>query len=363
MADRITRFNAASTTSGAPSGTVSAMAKKAAKKVAAKKVAKKPAKAPVKKPAKAGTKTPAKTPAKAPVKKPVTPTPKAPEVKATRASDALAEMFARWNMGGLSKWISDSIKAGKTDAEISVGIYDQPEYKQRFPAMESLRGKPGGAITEAEYLSLENGYKSVLRYYGLEDSMYDNPDDFASLISNGVSAREVEERMGLAKRLVESYTADPNIRVALRANFPFVTDRDLMIYALDPQKKGRDHIEKLSRQAIVSGSAVTSGLTLSQRYASSLANDSMIRGMTDESGQLNEDRVRETLASASAFSDKQRRLAAMDGESFTDEDAVDIAVKRDTKKALASRRRSLREQARFGGSSGIASGSLSSPGL
>jgi hypothetical protein len=252
----------------------------------------------------------------------------------------------------LAAWVESQIIAGKTEAEIAADIYDQPAYKAAFPAMEDLR-KKGQTITEAEYRATEQTYRDTLAYYGLAGSPYDTSATITQLMKSVVSPRELETRLDDARAVAQS--TDPNVKRAL-VDYYNINENDLMMYALDPAGQGKDYIERLSRTAVLAGVAETARLGLSKTYAESLAMDTAFDNRTEAD-------VRETVQNAAALSVNQSRLAQLEGDTFTGEDALDIVAKKDQSKALASRKRAEREQSRFSGSSSASSRTLGGSGI
>lgn len=268
------------------------------------------------------------------------------------AISSVAAELTRFGLVDLAAWVEQQIIAGKTEAEIAAAIYDQPAYKAAFPAMEELR-KKGQTITEAEYRATEQTYRDTLAYYGLAGSTYDSPATITQLMKSMVSPRELESRLDNARAV--SQATDPNVQRAL-VDYYGINANDLMIYALDPQGQGKDHVEKLARTAVLAGVAESARLGLSRTYAESLAMDSAFDNRTEAD-------IRETVQSAAALSVNQSRLAQLEGETFTGEDALDIVAKKDQEKALASQKRANREKARFSGASGVTANALRGGGL
>ena len=218
--------------------------------------------------------------------------------------------------------------------------------------MKALRAR-GRAMTEAEYLSTQKSYEDTLYAYGLRGSAYDNGDTFTRLIESEVSPRELEERINNAKMVVDS--ADPNVKRALTEYYG-IGYGDLMTYALDPKGVGKDHVEKLARTATLHGIAQTMQLSLSQQYTEQLAMDKSFANSTEAD-------FRSVVSDMADLSNSQRRLAAIDGGTFSDQDSGDIVVKKDNAKILASRQRAAREAARFSGSSGVSGTTLRGRGI
>ena len=277
-----------------------------------------------------------------------TPPPPAPTPAATpNVPQYLLDMFGQCGLNDLAAWYVRRVVEGATEAQIAAEIYDQPAYQRRFPAMAALRAR-GRAISEAEYMAVERSYRDTMAAYGLRDSVYDKQETFTKLIESEVSVRELEERIGDAEMVVDS--TDQNVKNALLVNYG-ISSNDLLTYALDPKGRGKDYVERLARSATLQGIAKTMGLGLSKGYAENLATDSVFDNSTEAD-------FREALSSVSDLAATQKRLAAIDKQKFTDADAADAVIKRDSGKILASRARAQREQARFSGSAGTGTGAL-----
>lgn len=277
--------------------------------------------------------------------KPATP---APSTDATGViPDYLLSMFNQYGLKELASWYIKSVQSGMTDAEIAEAIYDQPEYKKRFPAMAALRAK-GHALSEAEYLSVEKSYRDSMAAYGLAGSVYDSQATFTRLMESEVSVRELEERLSDAKMVVDS--TDPNIKNALASNYG-MTYGDLMTYALDPKGMGKEHVDRLARSATLQGIAQSFSLQLNKVYSEQLAMDSAFNNATEAD-------YRSALSDVAGVASTQGRLGGIEGTKVTDADVADAVIKKDAKKLLASQRRAQREQARFAGSSGVSAATL-----
>lgn len=264
----------------------------------------------------------------------------------------LVDMFAQYGLSDLGTWYLGRVQAGATEAQIAEELYDQPAYQARFPAMAALRTK-GRAMTEAQYMAVEKSYRDSLAAYGLRASVYDNPTTFAGLMESEVSTRELEERLQDAKMVVDA--ADPNVRKVLLETYG-IGGTDLLAYALDPKGQGKDHVEKLARSATLQGLARTMSLNMSQQYAENLAMDTAFDNRTEAD-------YRDALSNVSELTTAQSRLASIEGQAFTAEDAADVVVKKDARKTLASRERAAREAARFSGSSGLSGATLRGSGI
>jgi hypothetical protein len=107
------------------------------------------------------------------------------------------------------------IRRDLSDAETRLEIRKLPAYNRRFGAIKRRIDRGLTAISEAEYLALEDQYANTMRRFGLPESYYTkqtnrtNPT-FESLIEFDVSPVELEDRLALGqKRVME---AAPQVR-------------------------------------------------------------------------------------------------------------------------------------------------------
>jgi hypothetical protein len=149
------------------------------------------------------------------------------------AADSLAALFDTYGLGSLAGLVADMMKNGMSEAAIVAQLRETPEYKQRFPGMAALRQNGYNAISEAEYLQLEDSYHQALQTAGLPAGFYDSPQDFVKFMSNGVDPSEVKQRATAAVELANQ--VDPSQRELLGSMYG-VNTGDLAAYFLDPKK-------------------------------------------------------------------------------------------------------------------------------
>ena len=255
-------------------------------------------------------------------------------------TDALMSMFDNWLAEGFN---NDAIMMKFRGTEI---------YTKRFPGMKALSDR-GQAITEAEYIRLESSYRGVLSSYGLPTEFYDSPDDYGQFIANNVSPDEVDERAATGQRILQS--ADKRILAEL-GEYYGVTQGTALAYLLDANK-AQDLIRRQVRAATIGGSGERFRFDMRRDYSERLGATSLgqtIDGMSPEAAA----RLDQSFATARRVADRERVLANIDREDFADLDAVD-SMFGDLGKQLASQQRAKRERARFMGTAGIGSSSLS----
>jgi hypothetical protein len=157
----------------------------------------------------------------------------AAEQERLRTMNAIAAMSGIMSTYGLSS-LMDKIKGWVTDgyeADAIMGlIRDTSEYKARFPAMEAL-AKKNRAMSEAEYISYEQTAAHYESLFGLPEGMLTGKDMVTKLLSNEVSARELEERA--TKASAAQYELPPEFRTMMQ-DYYNIGSGGLTAYYLDP---------------------------------------------------------------------------------------------------------------------------------
>lgn len=153
------------------------------------------------------------------------------------ANDASAKatiqtLLDGYGLGSLADWYWSKYLAGEPDAQIMIELRQTPEYKQRFPGMADLAAK-GRAISEADYINIEQQYVSLFRQSGLPAGFYDQPSDFAKFIGEEVSPSEMGARLDVARTAL--YQTPPEVRDEL-ARLYGLGSGDVMAFLLDPTK-------------------------------------------------------------------------------------------------------------------------------
>lgn len=270
----------------------------------------------------------------------------------TSAYDLLKNEFAQYGLGDLVESVKSFIMAGVSPSEFTMRLRETTPYKIRFKANED-RVKAGlAAISEAEYIGLEDGYQNIMRNYGLPESyyskgLYGTQEGFQKFIANDVSATELEDRIMTAQQRV--LNSNPEVLASLKAFYPGITNGDILAYTLDP-KNAITEIKRKVTAAEIGGAATQAGLKTDLERAQELG----AAGITKQQAQQGFQTVAEVAP-------RGGQLAAMYGESpYTQQTAeqevfglagsVDAAKQR---KKLASL-----ERAEFSGQSGIAQGAL-----
>jgi hypothetical protein len=167
----------------------------------------------------------------------------AAETTRRNAIEVLTERFQRYGLGSLVNKIKELAVDGATEATITLGLQETEEYKTRFKANQARIAKGLQVLSPGEYLNVEDGYRQVLRAYGLKQ--FDTDDYVSQFIANDVSAAEISNRVVTAVQRIQN--ADPAITKQLR-DYYGIGQNDLVAYVLDPQQQ----FQKIERQVAAS---------------------------------------------------------------------------------------------------------------
>jgi hypothetical protein len=273
------------------------------------------------------------------------------EARQKNARDTIAETLAIYGLSDLAEYTYKEI-IGKdiTDpAAIIFKLRDQPAYQKRFAA-NAARMKAGlPELSPAEYIDLENMYKTVIRSNGLPAGFYDSEDDTRKLLEGSVSPSEFQRRIQDGYNAVAN--ADPEVKRQFKELYG-VTDSELAAYFLDPAK-GETILTTRARAAqIAARGAEQGGIQLTGAFAENLAT----RGITEqqaragfaEVGALGE--LRQTFAGETALSSEQLAGAAF---------GIDVASQQELERKRRLRTGEFAGGGSFARTTGETSGSIS----
>jgi hypothetical protein len=270
----------------------------------------------------------------------------------TSAYELLRNEFAQYGMGGLVEKVKEFIMAGVSPSEFTMRLRETQPYKDRFKANEG-RIKAGlAAISEAEYINLEDQYQNIMRNYGLPASYYTKGDygvqvGFQKFIESDVSATELEDRIMTAQQRV--INSNPEVLASLKSFYPDITNGDILAYTLDP-KNALDAIKRKVTAAEIGGAATQAGLKTGMTRAEELG----AAGITKAQAQQGF----ETVAGGAP---RGGQLASIYGENPYTQATAETEVFGLTGKTEAAKQRKKvtgLEKATFGGQSGATSTAL-----
>jgi hypothetical protein len=188
------------------------------------------------------------------------------------AYDLLYSQFKQYGLEALVEPLKGLITGGASPSEFTIKLRETDAYKKRFAANAQRIQKGLAAISEAEYLGLEDQYQNIMRNYGLPAEYYTRGDmgiqeGFNKFIANDVSATELEDRVMTAQSRV--LNANPEVLASLKAFYPDITNGDILAYTLDPTKALTD-IKRKVTAAEIGGAATQAGLGITGTRAGEL---------------------------------------------------------------------------------------------
>jgi len=268
------------------------------------------------------------------------------------AFDLLRSQFAQYGLEALVDPLKGLIQENISPSEFAVRLRQTEPYKKRFAANAARIGKGLRALSEAEYLSLEDGYQSIMRNYGLPATYYSKGDlgrqeGFEKLIAGDVSAAELEDRIATAQNRVVN--APPQVKEALKQFYPDINNSDILAYTLDPEK-GLADIKRKVTAAEIGGAAIGAGLGTNVARAEELAKF----GVTAEA-------ARQGYQAAVPIIQRGGQLAGFYGEEpYTQATAEEELFNLSGSAGAAQKRKKLTalEEAQFSGRAGMTGGAL-----
>ena len=272
--------------------------------------------------------------------------------KGQSAFDLLRSEFDRYGMGALVDPLKGFIQDGLSRDELTLQLRGTQAYQKRFAANAQRIKKGFRAISEAEYIGLEDQYQNVMRQYGLPESYYTRGDmgvqqGFEKFIAGDVSSVELEDRIQTAQNRV--LNANPEVSKALREFYPEITGGDILAYALDPDQ-AINNIKRKVGAAEIGAGAMQAGLTTGLTRAEELQR----YGVTKETAQ-------QGFGTIASGLERGRQLSQIYNQpDYTQAVAeTEVFALPDAEKARRQRRKlGQLETSTFSGTSGITGGAL-----
>jgi hypothetical protein len=261
----------------------------------------------------------------------------------TLAVDEFRNALSAAGLGALVTDLDNMIKNNSTPSEIKYAIRNTQSYKDRFPGMKAL-SEQGKAVTEGAYIDAERGMVETLHAYGVDPAVYGTREILGKAIGGLVSPREWEERVNDAAVRVE---AQPDVLGALSL-YHGVDKGTAIGYLLDP-KLGMDLVRKQVRAAEIGAAAIASGFT--QFNVQGEAGANYAESYVSQIGTEDLQTLKKEFGQAAILAQTQGRLASIEGQAYTSDQAIQAAVIGNQAAGLESQRRAAREAARFGGAS------------
>jgi hypothetical protein len=192
---------------------------------------------------------------------------------AESAYNILYKKFSEFGLGSLVQEVERYIKDGLSEDEFTLRLRETPSYQQRFSANKQRINKGLSALSEAEYIGLEDQYQEVMRQYGLPESYYakdatGKQAGFEQLLANDISNVELADRLMVAQDRV--LKANPEVLKTIKDFYPDITNGDILAYTLDPKNAIKD-IERKATTAEIGAAQTGAGLQATLSNAETLA--------------------------------------------------------------------------------------------
>jgi hypothetical protein len=271
------------------------------------------------------------------------------------AYDLLFQQFDAYGLGALVTPLRGLIESGISPAEFTIRLRETDAYKKRFAANAQRINKGLRALSEAEYITLEDQYQDVMRRYGLPTTYYARGDmgrqeGFEKFIGGDVSPVELEDRIQTAQRRV--LNAAPQVRDALTQFYGAeIGNGDILAYVLDPEK-AIENIKRKVTAAEIGAGAMQAGLATGVARAEELQR----YGVTGEAAKTGFGKIASGL-------ERGRQLSKIyEQPEYTQQVAeTEVFALPSAEKARRQRQRIGKlEQATFGGTTGLTGGALES---
>ena len=275
-------------------------------------------------------------------------------VQSAEFKDAYAllnQTFRDYGLESLVPAIEGFMKRNLGPNQAAVELRTMPEYIKRFKGNDLRRASGKNALTEAEYLAVEDAYDQTLRAYGQQNyfgiDRKTKQEKAAELIGNDISAVEFKDRIQLSVDRVQN--ADPAVKSMLKEFYPTLNEADLIGYFLNPT----DNLPKLKEKVTASEIGATArGFNLATDVAS--ATDLAKYG-------VDQAQAREGFSTIASVLPGAQKLGDIYGESgikYAQKEAEAEVFKGNQDAATKRKRLASMERAAFSGSSGTGQSSL-----
>jgi hypothetical protein len=267
-----------------------------------------------------------------------------------------------YGLGVLANDVKGYIESGLSYDELLLKLRTESKaYAKRFSANTGRISKGLRALSEAEYIKLEDDYQDIMRRYGMPDTYYAETVDpetgikvqkgFEKFIEGDVSPIELEDRIQTAYNRV--IKAAPEVLDAIKEFYgDSITNGDILSYALDT-KNAIENIKRKVGAAEIGAEAMQSGLTTSMARAEELQRFGITQARAEQGFQA----IADILPSATKLSQIYAKQGLGEyNQAVAEQEAFGIPGSAEA----GRKRRKLTEleQAQFAGSSGAAQGAL-----
>jgi hypothetical protein len=268
------------------------------------------------------------------------------------AYDLLYSQFAQYGLGSLVEPLKQLIQEGVPASEFTIRLRETDAYKKRFAANAARINKGLRALSESEYIQLEDQYQDIMRRYGMPESYYARGEmgvqpGFEKFIGFDVSPVELEDRIQTAQARV--FDANPEVAQTLKQFYPGITNGDVLAYVLDPTSALPELKRKITAAEIGAGAKIA-GLSTGLERATELAS----YGVTKEQAQQGFQTIADILPRGSQLADIYKQSPYT--QTTAEQEVFGLAGA--TEAAKQRKKLTSLEQAAFSGTSGMTGGAL-----
>ena len=199
----------------------------------------------------------------------------------TSAVNSIADILTQAGLNTLATNAYNQLKAGVPAAQIINDIRNSQDYANRFPGMAALAAR-GQRITESDYITKEQADIALLKQYNIPAGTFDTTAYLGKLISNNVTAPDLQLRLQAAQDSVNSL--DPSVIKYAQDTYG-LNAGSLAAWALDPTAS-LPVIQQQAKAMQIGGAALQAGFNgglasngeLSTTQAQQLANAGVTQG-------------------------------------------------------------------------------------
>jgi len=195
------------------------------------------------------------------------------------AADDLKAILDYYGLGGLFSRLNQVIIDDPTLVQqptfLLNSVRDTPEYQTRFAGNVARRARGLPELSPADYVALEDGYRTTLRANSMPKGFYDTQEDFNAFIGNDVRPDELNTR--ISKGYSAVMEAEPGTKAELQRLYG-LNDADIAAFFLDPAKfQQSDAVRKAEAAKIASEARRQAGIGLEAQQAEALAREGITR--------------------------------------------------------------------------------------
>lgn len=189
----------------------------------------------------------------------------------------ISDLLKQYGLENLTEFVNKLItEEDIVSGDVILGrIRMTDQYKERFKGNELRRAAGFNALSEGQYVKMENEYRQVMRAANLPTGLFDQSSDLNQLIGGDVSISELSSRINDGYLAVQQ--SNPQVIAEMRRLYG-IDDSGLAAYFLDPAR-ATPILLRQARSAQIAGQAT---LQAAQQITAGQAEQLAIAGITEE---------------------------------------------------------------------------------